>query len=254
MTSNGVETFTTAMKTAGVSFTNSYNTDNGYPGGVTSECAVVAEGQNDEGGAMLNDYYNSYGVACSSSGEYISSFFKGAFCSHNEVIGTKDLMDTFNKDISQSKCIAIYRASDQYNRGLGDYNYGQQSPLSLLENSHTCSVGEYPMSCPDPFGKVKIYERALALSTGQKHNPHNERVRLAISRFLLLFGLAALAVPVILARRRRLKRKQAHVSDDDKSIKKSTLWQSLLQAVHRQTKPSSEKGSSSAASSPAVTQ
>lgn len=264
MTSTGIESFTSAMVDAGRSFTSAYNSGNGYPGGVSSSCSVITEqGQYNNGGVMLNEYYNSYGISCSSSGKYVSSFFKGAFCSDVEVIGTKDGLDTFNNEISKTQCVPIYRGSDQRTRvlrndeGSGDeQDESVQSPLSLLLNSHTCSVAEYPRSCPDPFGTVRVYEKALALYTGQRHNRRNETIRLGISWVLLLVGLAALAVPLILARRRRLRRKHGVVSEDDRNIKKKTLWQRLLSTVRKKNKSSTQNsttnissGKTSAASS-----
>ena len=236
MTSTGIEDFTNAMVAAGKSFTSAYNGGNGYPGGVTSSCAVISEqGQDNGGGAMLNDYYNSYGVACSSSGQYMSSFFKGAFCSDTELIGTKDDLDTFNEEISNIKCVPIYRSSGQ--RRAEDANGYDNSPLFLLVNSQTCSVAEYPKSCPDPFGKVKQYEKALALSTGQRHNKRNERIRLAVSWMLLLLGISALSVPAFISRRRKHKRKQG--VEDDRSVKKRTLWQRFMHSMKKKQRPSS---------------
>lgn len=252
MTSNGIESFTSAMVDAGESFTSSYSSSssNGYPGGVSASCTVVVgEGQgNDEGGgggtAKLNEYYDSYGISCSSSGEYLSSFFKGAFCSDMKVIGTKDSLDTFNDEISKIQCVPIYKASDQGQRNLGSHDgsgddeeedtISIQSPLSLLLTSQTCSIADHPRSCPDPFAEVRVYEKALALSTGQRHNKRKERTRVGISCLLLLFGLMALAIPLVLVRRRRRKRKLGEIPEgDEKHLLKRTLWQRVMSSTRK---------------------
>jgi len=271
MTKAGLESFTSAVAAAGISFENSndnsnndydyenyndandqanyeqYNNEqdqNYYQGGISASCSLVESngGGQGENQIRLNEDYTSTGVTCSADGNYVQAFFNGAYCSSTQKIGVSNAMKTFNQDIAEATCVPIYNVNSYETYLTNDNQDGEndnaENPLSLLYHSHSCSVAEFSQGCPDPYGKVHQYEKALTSSTGGKHNRMREQMREGASWMLLLFGIAILLIPLLLTRRRKVKRRQKTPREvlyeremEKATVKKRTLWVRILHSM-----------------------
>lgn len=173
-TTQGVESFTNALALAGLDnlfdLVDGEGNDDGNTD-VTSTCYEDedAEGDGDDSygnGDKLYGGASSYGVGCTAhSNKNVAKFaihtYGGGMCDANEIIETIDTLDDFNDRLGLSKCVPIYTEGDYY----GDDDEDSSSPLALLASSRACRLYDGTGSCPDPYGKLKQYERALQKAT-----------------------------------------------------------------------------------------
>lgn len=195
-TTAGVESLTQALESAGYSFSNS-NSGNA----ITSEC--IAEEQNDDGEPEEDDNVDvhnqktnptavSYGLACSAT-EFVEKKFYGESCDGRDAIRVSKTLATFNTELHSARCVAIYDSST-----YSDDDGYDSAGLELLENSHSCDVGESPHECPDPHGKLALYNRRIARAHANSTHSKKERVKRIISWILLVVGIILLILGVAL--------------------------------------------------------
>jgi len=216
-TTYGVESFTQAMSSTGlISFQggNGGDDDNdGYPGGVSSQCSASDNADDDEGdgSSYHNKKYNvrstSVGLGCGKHGQFAKMSFAGSFCNKNDRVSTKDVLSNFNNDLQQATCVPIYSSS---NYG-GDGQDAEDGALSLLSYSRSCSVREFPHACPDPYGKLHAFARSEEQFAARVANPRRERLKKIFSWLLAGLGvlLMILGILVYIRRSRLAKRKKA---------------------------------------------
>jgi hypothetical protein len=163
-------------------------------GDATSSCSVFSAGDddfndnnnvnNDGSNTRLYPNYSSYTTSCSASGNFVQAVFGGAYCSERDTsFKVLDDLDDFNNALSNNlNCAQIYDASQdtgsyeisddvqQEEDGGNGNNGGNGRQLeedadnagnglfNLLAFSQACSILEYPMSCPDPFGAKTLLD------------------------------------------------------------------------------------------------
>jgi hypothetical protein len=107
----------------------------------------------------------SYGMSCDGN-EFVTKKFRGRYCDGKDEIEVTNLLESFNEAIEQVECVQVYSGSND-NNGNNNGNNGDNNIASeLLSSSKACSLREYPSQCPDPYGKLLRYTRALECSTG----------------------------------------------------------------------------------------
>jgi hypothetical protein len=194
-TTSGVSTFTNYMATAGVAFTE---VEEGAAE-ISSSCEAVQNENNGEQaeGAVENTNYNnvkvnamstSSGVGCADrSNQFVMKSYGGAYCDEREVLEVTDTLDTFNKDLSQVNCIAIYD-----DEAVADEEGNQQNnnggATALLAYSEPCNVHLYSSQCPDPYGKIGRDAAASAHTMAFNEHPRREVVKTVFSWLLMCFG------------------------------------------------------------------
>ena len=74
--------------------------------------------------------------------------------------------------------------------GSNDNNGDDEIISELLSSSKACSLREYPLQCPDPYGKLLKYTRVLECATGTMCLLSLPETRLGrdIASFVLLVG------------------------------------------------------------------
>lgn len=222
-TTQGIETFTDYMQYAGSTF--SAGNDDGYAGGVSSVCAAEDNGEGyDDGyeyshGDNTGVAYSSYAVGCSAEGAYVEKSFSGQYCTESSGSKVTNDLETFNDDTSKIQCTSIY-SSTQSN------DDGGATPVGILATSRSCSVLEYPATCPDPYGKLLKYERRLEDSTGFVHNKRKERTRKIFAWLFLVIGLLLIAVSLVSYMTPKPQKKA-------EPKKKPNLWQRLTSVFRR---------------------
>ena len=194
-TTSGISTFTTYMATAGVTFTEAAE----GAADISSDCQAV---QNDNGDEQAADVENSssnnvkvnymstsYGVGCADkSNHFVMKNYGGAYCDEREVREVTDTLDTFNNDLSQVNCIAIYDDAVVANEEDNQQNNNGGSATSLLTYSEPCNVHLYSGQCPDPYGKLSRDARASAHTMAFNDHPRREVVKTVFSWMLMCFG------------------------------------------------------------------
>jgi hypothetical protein len=164
-TNYGVDAFEPVMEAAGV-----FSEGNGDS--YTAECQ---EGGNNDAGNDADgggygggtSYANkgdnmgstSYGMSCNSN-QFVTKKFRGRYCDGKDAMEVTNLLESFNEAIEQVECVQVYSGSNDANNGDDDI------ASELLTSSKACSLREYPSQCPDPYGKLLRYTRALECSTG----------------------------------------------------------------------------------------
>jgi hypothetical protein len=243
VTTRGIEYFTEYMQYAGVAFTSAGD-DDGNGAGVTSECQADGgddggdDAAGDDGNAVqyshngqINGEYSSSAVGCSGL-SYVQKTFPGLYCTEVASATVSDELISFNNDMDKIQCLSIYKSSGNDNNDGG-------SPLEALTVSRSCSVLEYPKSCPDPYGKLIKYERRLEDSTGFVHSQRKERFRKIVSWILLILGLLLLGLVASVASVYGKSKDQKA-----KPPKKLGFWQRITQFFRRKKK-TAPSGSSS---------
>lgn len=186
-TNEGIEGFTTALEQTGYfSFSvsengnqnngNQNNKGNNYPAGMSSQCY---NGGNNDG----NNNGRSYGLACSGK-NFVSKKFKGSYCDVNHEVGVTDNNEEFNMQLANAECIPIFSSST--------YDGNEDSSLKLLQYSRACSVNQFPEQCPDPYGKLKAYQRTMNHASEKANDPRREKLRNGFSWILLAVGILLL--------------------------------------------------------------
>ena len=210
-TTAGVEAFTKSMVATGqISFSGGSNDDQDgdYPGGISSVCQTNNNNNRllDEGGNNIQHnthYYSnvgSSGLSCHKK-KFVKKSFKGASCDASSNQQIKNHLSQFNAALKTAHCIPIY------SRKNGNNQNDEDSPLSLLYNSNSCDIREYPHDCPDPFATLKQYAVAFEKSVWRTYNSHeNRKIRAFSILFLVLGGLFIMCAVLVYLRRSRLSR------------------------------------------------
>lgn len=222
MTIGGLEAFLSAMELAGLEIGGDNqgrkleDQNNAYD--YSSYCYAVQpqnddqqqqqqQNQDDDHYSYVVDYseYTSYTVGCV-DGQYVRQKFSGAFCHGHNAMGVTDTLDTLNSGIAQAQCIQIfdgdnYDGNQQWNNDNNNQEQNQEhqveleSAVDLLRYSRSCSVRDYPVKCPDPYGKVAGYTRNLDRATniganGNFLHPSNkwQAAQVAVGLLLLTAG------------------------------------------------------------------
>jgi hypothetical protein len=228
-TTAGVEAFTQSMVATGqISFSagnTAHNNDgddgeengNYFPGGVSSLCQTDANDNGrllgeDEDNIQHNTKYNSdldsTGLTCYKK-MFVKKIFQGPYCDRTSKQTTVDDLSTFNAEINGAQCIPIYDSSSK-NGNNQDNNDDEGGSLSLLYNSQSCDIREYPHGCPDPFAKLKQYAAASEKAVSNTyHSTRSNAIRGFSILFLVLGGILILCAIVIYLRRSRLARLRA---------------------------------------------
>lgn len=192
-TTSGISTFTSYMTTAGAAFTAAED----GAADISSDCQAV---QNDNGGdqaadgntnnVKVNAMSTSYGIGCADkSNHFVMKTYGGAYCDEREVLEVTDTLDTFNNDLSQVNCIAIYDDAAVANDGNNQQNNNGGSATDLLTYSEPCNVNLYSDQCPDPYGKLSRDARTSAQTMAFNEHPRREVVKTVFSWLLMCFGL-----------------------------------------------------------------
>jgi hypothetical protein len=161
-TNYGVDAFEPVMEAAGIF---SEENEDSY----SAECQDGDDDGNDADGGGYGggtSYANkgdnmgstSYGMSCH-DGQFVTKKFHGRYCDGKDEIEVTNLLESFNEAIEQVECVQVYSGSNDDN---GDDNIASE----LLSSSKACSLREYPSQCPDPYGKLLKYTRALECATG----------------------------------------------------------------------------------------
>lgn len=158
-----MDVFSPVWNAAGVSSAYDY----------TSECQEGEDGDDDNGGGYGggtsyankgdNQGSTSYGLGCNGA-QFASKEFRGSNCDGNDEIKIMDELESFNAAIEEVECTQIYSDSGEDNNN--NENEDGNIAYSLLTYSKACSLREYPNACPDPYGKLSKYTRALECATG----------------------------------------------------------------------------------------
>jgi hypothetical protein len=216
-TTAGVEAFTQSMVATGkISFSGGSNDDQDgdYPGGITSVCQTEDDGRllAEDGGNTHNTRVNSgavsAGLTCNKK-KFVKKSFNDPSCDPTSSQKILNTLTTFNAEINEAHCIPIYSSSDGYNEDQDQHDDGG-SALSLLYNSQSCDIREYPYGCPDPFFTLKRYAIASEQAAEREYNSkRSNRIRGVSIMFLVLGGLFILCAILIYLRRSRLARLRA---------------------------------------------
>lgn len=193
-TTSGISTFTNYMTTAGAVFTE---TEDGAAA-VSSDCQAVQNENNGEQAAdeatssnnvKVNAMSTSYGVGCADrSNHFVMKTYGGAYCDEREALEVTDTLDTFNNDLSQVNCIAIYDSAAVANEEGNQQNNNGGSATGLLTYSEPCNVHLFSSQCPDPYGKLSREARASAHTMAFNDHPRREVVKTVFSWLLMCFG------------------------------------------------------------------
>ena len=105
-------------------------------------------------------------------------------------------MTVLNRQLNRQQCYPIYVSQYAYGNNNGnnnaDGNNGNNDNAAkdiasnLLPYSKACSTYEYPNLCPDPYGKVNKYEKALFKATEVSPGNGENGDKLFISLILLV--------------------------------------------------------------------
>ena len=193
-TTSGISTFTSYMTTAGATFTEAED----GAADISSDCQAVQNDNGDEQAAessnannvKVNAMSTSYGVGCADkTNHFVMKTYGGAYCDEREVREVTDTLETFNNDLSQVNCVAIYDAAAVANEENNQQNNNGASATGLLTYSEPCNVHLYSSQCPDPYGKLHHEARASAHTMAFNDHPRREVVKTVFSWLLMCFGL-----------------------------------------------------------------
>jgi hypothetical protein len=224
-TTSGIDTFTSYMTTAGVTF--SADADGNY---VTSACNVDNannnNGQNNDGSSStgnnvkINAMSTSYGVGCAAKSKgFEMKTYGGAYCDEREVKSVTDTLDSFNSEMSGVQCIAIYDAAVEEANDNQNNNGGSAS--DILAYSEACNVMLFPDQCPDPYGKLRSASRASAHTMSVNSHPRREMVKTVFSWLLMSFGVILMVASVLVYFR---KMKAMEAAKDPNATKKRNIF------------------------------
>jgi hypothetical protein len=203
-TNYGVDVFEPVMEAAGVF---SEDDEDSY----TAECAEGDDDDDDSGDDAYGGGYGggtsyankgdnlgsiSYGMSCDGN-QFVTKKFRGTVCDGKDEIEVTDLLESFNEAIVQVDCVEVYSAANDEDDEIAS---------ELLSYSSACSLREFPSLCPDPYGKLLRYTRALECSTGAKcllTLPETQLGRDIASIVLLLSGIAMIGATLCCNWRRR---------------------------------------------------
>lgn len=245
-TSTGVEAFTQSMVSTGRITFSGGNTDDAdgdsYPGGVSSVCQTndannnrLLEGNSIAHNTKYNSGVGSTGLTCSGK-KFVMKTFKDPFCDLSSSQKTVSSLNTFNSQIQKAHCIPIYSSNSGNNQ-----NY-EEGALSLLYNSHSCSIRENPTACPDPFGSLKRYALASEKAVNKTLYSKQSRTIRAFSILFMVLGLLFIMCSVLVyLRRSRLSRLRA-MTRKMKNKRHKSRWMSGEKSDRGQT---SRRGSRS---------
>lgn len=223
-TTEGVESFTNAMYAAGLSnlFTFYDGEDDdavNYDLLVTSTCHEMGDDRdlrrrslNEDGnygnGGKYSNSIGSYGLGCTTETDkhgfrqFAMYDYLGEVCDANAIVETMDELEAFNEKMELSMCVPIYTDGDYYNNDDEDNKDDEDysSPLALLKYSRSCRVTDGTNSCPDPYGKLRTYERNLAVATGAiEAIPYWHTYNFVMSASWAMIGMGILAFLVGMA-------------------------------------------------------
>jgi hypothetical protein len=169
-TNYGVDAFFPVMEAAGVI---SEDDEDSY----SSECQDGDDDDGDDdadgggyggGTSYANKGENmgstSYGMSCNAN-QFVTKKFRGGNCVGQDEVEVTDNLESFNQAIEQVECVQVYSSSNNNNNNNED---DDQIATELLSSSKACSLREFPDQCPDPYGKLIRYTRALECATGAK--------------------------------------------------------------------------------------
>jgi hypothetical protein len=185
-TNYGVDAFENVMEAAGI-----FSEDN-----EDSYSAECKDGDGDSNNANGGGYgggtsyankgdnmgSTSYAMSCDGN-QFVTKKFRGRYCDGKDEIEVTNLLESFNQAIEQVQCVQVYSSSNDNNRD-------DDIVSELLSTSEACSLREYPAQCPDPYGKLLKYTRALECATGTTCLLTLPETRLGrdIASFVLLVG------------------------------------------------------------------
>jgi hypothetical protein len=112
---------------------------------------------------MLYENYFSYGMGCSSSGNFIQAQFQGAYCDGSHFLAATDDFNDLNEAFAELECLQVYGvvSYDDDDGDNGDDDNADNAAYNLLSYSAACSHTEYPERCPDPHGYKKKRDNNL---------------------------------------------------------------------------------------------
>jgi hypothetical protein len=246
-TNYGVDAFEPIMEAAGVF---SEDDEDSY----TAECQDGDDDNdgNDGGGYGGGTSYankgdnmgsTSYGMSCNGN-QFVTKKFRGRSCDGKDEIEVTDLLESFNEAIEQVQCVQVYSGSNGNNGDDNNNNNGDDESIAseLLSSSKACSLREFPSQCPDPYGKLLRYTRALECSTGAScilKLPETRVGRDISSALLMVSGLGMLGAALFCKWHRKrgksqmdLVRESSESSDLSKASSLSKVSSSISQASH----------------------
>jgi hypothetical protein len=211
-TTEGIESFTNAVAAAGLTNLFAYqdgeqeqqDDDAVNDQYLTSQCFQNEdEGGNngDDDSITTGQKYDqnavSYGMGCTADRDFAIYTFGGAYCDANNMLEVQDLLTDFNQRIDMAKCVPIYKDGDYYSNNDQDGGNDEDgsSPLALLESSKSCQLYDGLGSCPDPYGKLKKYQKQLSQATGSiEYGPWWSPRRVMIAAWAMISSGALLAL------------------------------------------------------------
>lgn len=236
-TTTGVETFVEALTNSGYAFSG-----DGDGADVTSDCEssfADDEGGNDNNNAFVQGDEafagaTSNGLSCTGS-HFHQKSFQGAYCNNGRADYVTDDLSNFNVDLEKVQCAKIY---DYYSNNNNGENNGDG--LELLYYSKSCKVRESGDTCPDPYGKLRQYEKSRERNSVDRKVQRRERFKRAISWILLTIGVVMIICSLFLCCERSTKRTRkrgdgdGYSSDDEPKTSRLCPWR-------RKTRTSSAK-------------
>jgi hypothetical protein len=219
-TNYGVDVFEPVMEAGGVFSEDDEDT-------YTSECQDGGDNDDDgndaDGGGYGGgtNYANkgdnmgttSYGMSCDSN-QFVTKKFKGSTCVGQDEVEVSDTLESFNEAIEQVDCVQVYSSSNNNNE---DSDIASE----LLSYSKACSLREFPDQCPDPYGKLLRYTRALECSTGAKcllTLPETRLGRDISSVVMVVSGLGMLAAALLCKWHRKRGKSQMDLIRESSSL------------------------------------
>jgi hypothetical protein len=234
-TTQGVESFTNAMVAAGLDNLFDYYGGEDNENGAVAVTSTCYQNENNGGdgddnmdnGAKYDANAVSYGVGCSVAGDHSFAIqtYQGGYCDGNAILEVEDDLQDFNDRLELSKCVPIYTQGDYYSYGEdGGGDEDVSSPLAVLETSIACDIHDGTGTCPDPYGKIKQYDHAVAVATGSiEPSPWwtPRRVKATSWSMISLGILAALIGFAVIAFDCCNKDKLEEETDDDSTVMKA---------------------------------
>lgn len=178
--------------------------------------------------------YSSYGIGCSAEGAFVQDSYKGAFCRGRKFVETVDTLDDFNAQLETMQCTQIYKSDGNKGYNGKDYTdddssfeFDEMDAIEILSFSKSCSLRQYPLDCPDPFGLKKKFARSKEASTGIRKKTEN--ILNVASYVCLALGLVCWPAAYWVTRQGRRDRAGArHVHSSGIEMKKTTSSDSTV--------------------------
>jgi hypothetical protein len=141
------------------------------------------------------------------SGRFVYDLFDGDQCDASNYLSTLNTMDRYNEGMGEITCTQVW----DYDTFVGDAGGDQRRRLdygsvaeTILSDSKTCSIDQYPGTCPDPYGVKEKYRVAAAARTIL----HHQQARDWFGLGFMLFIMGMIAAFVYRHRLRTLKQNQ----------------------------------------------